>query len=147
MHDENVYEAFLEILIMYCKGKIKSISEVFNEVVSLLIGDHVDLLEEFTYFFPDDCTVGPASVLGHHSSSKPSSIVRRDDNTTLSEISIVKREKVGAIQVDRDRGFELLEEREKDREKKESELENELIDAMQRLTHKHETSVDELIRK
>jgi paired amphipathic helix protein Sin3a len=50
-HDERVYKAFLEILNMYRKGK-KGIYRVYEEV-SVLFGDHPDLLKEFTYFLPD----------------------------------------------------------------------------------------------
>ncbi|KAG1680591.1 hypothetical protein FOA52_015039 [Chlamydomonas sp. UWO 241] len=49
--DDRVYKAFLEILNMYRKGH-KSIHVVYNEV-ALLFKQHIDLLEEFTFFLPD----------------------------------------------------------------------------------------------
>ncbi|KAJ9510671.1 hypothetical protein QJQ45_027522 [Haematococcus lacustris] len=52
--DERVYKAFLEILNMYRKGQ-KTIGEVYDEV-AVLFRNHKDLLEEFTYFLPDNST-------------------------------------------------------------------------------------------
>ncbi|KAK3272628.1 hypothetical protein CYMTET_19089 [Cymbomonas tetramitiformis] len=51
-YDERVYNQFLEILNMYRKGQ-KTISQVYAEVARLF-KDHTDLLEEFTYFLPDN---------------------------------------------------------------------------------------------
>jgi paired amphipathic helix protein Sin3a len=50
--DERVYKAFLEILNMYRKGQ-KTIANVYEEV-ALLFRSHADLLNEFTYFLPDN---------------------------------------------------------------------------------------------
>ncbi|KAI8469341.1 MAG: hypothetical protein J3K34DRAFT_522233 [Monoraphidium minutum] len=50
--DERVYKAFLEILNMYRKGQ-KSINDVYGEV-AVLFRNHRDLLEEFSYFLPDN---------------------------------------------------------------------------------------------
>ncbi|KAK9807961.1 hypothetical protein WJX73_008054 [Symbiochloris irregularis] len=52
--DERVYKAFLEILNMYRKGT-KTIGNVYEEV-ALLFRSHNDLLDEFTYFLPDNST-------------------------------------------------------------------------------------------
>ncbi|KAI8473859.1 MAG: hypothetical protein J3K34DRAFT_391529 [Monoraphidium minutum] len=50
--DERVYKAFLEILNMYRKGQ-KSINDVYGEV-AVLFRAHKDLLQEFSYFLPDN---------------------------------------------------------------------------------------------
>lgn len=50
--DERVYKAFLEILNMYRKGQ-KTINNVYEEV-AILFRSHQDLLDEFTYFLPDN---------------------------------------------------------------------------------------------
>ncbi|KAJ7555921.1 hypothetical protein O6H91_05G061000 [Diphasiastrum complanatum] len=170
-HDEQVYKAFLEILTTCRKGN-KSICAVHREVASLF-RHHPDLLEEFTYFLPD--STGPVNVSGPLA-SKASSSVRRDDASTVMGSArhsqserVVKKDKVGAVHIDCDRGLELADEQEidrsaskvekeqrrkieKEREKKderehkeviegekESELEND-IDAMQRLPHKRKSA-------
>ncbi len=45
-------QAFLEILNMYRKGQ-KNIGHVYSEV-AVLFQNHEDLLQEFTYFLPDN---------------------------------------------------------------------------------------------
>ncbi|MEW5314306.1 MAG: hypothetical protein WDW38_005814 [Sanguina aurantia] len=55
--DERVYKAFLEILNMYRKGQ-KTIVQVYEEV-AVLFRNHTDLLDEFTYFLPDNSAPAP----------------------------------------------------------------------------------------
>uniref|UniRef100_A0A7S3QMC6 Histone deacetylase interacting domain-containing protein n=1 Tax=Dunaliella tertiolecta TaxID=3047 RepID=A0A7S3QMC6_DUNTE len=61
-NDERVYKAFLEILNMYRKGQ-KTISNVYEEV-AILFSSHQDLLDEFTYFLPDNNGPLPANMRG-----------------------------------------------------------------------------------
>ncbi|XP_047958301.1 paired amphipathic helix protein Sin3-like 3 [Salvia hispanica] len=49
-NDDSVYKSFLDILEMY-RDEHRGITEVYQEVATL-IGDHVDLLDEFTRFLP-----------------------------------------------------------------------------------------------
>ena len=67
-NDERVYKAFLEILNMYRQGK-KGIYRVYEEV-SVLFGDHPDLLKEFTYFLPDSQPPPQLTVAVKKSSAK-----------------------------------------------------------------------------
>ncbi|KAI4320443.1 hypothetical protein MLD38_033924 [Melastoma candidum] len=53
-NDEHVYKSFLDILNMYRKEH-KDINEVYSEVAGLF-EDHLDLLDEFTRFLPDNST-------------------------------------------------------------------------------------------
>eukprot|EP00798_Chlamydomonas_sp_ICE-L_P007940 gene7940-1154_t len=55
--DERIYKAFLEILNKYRKGQ-KTISNVYQEV-AVLFSHHQDLLDEFTYFLPDNSQPQP----------------------------------------------------------------------------------------
>lgn len=50
--DERIYKTFLEILNMYRKN-LKTINNVYEEV-AVLFRNHQDLLDEFTYFLPDN---------------------------------------------------------------------------------------------
>lgn len=58
-HDERAFEAFLAILDMHRKGK-KDTYRVYEDV-SVLFGDHPDLLKEFASFLP--CSLQPSSHL------------------------------------------------------------------------------------
>jgi len=55
--EERVYKAFLEILNLYRKGQ-KTITNVYEEV-AVLFRNHQDLLDEFTYFLPDNTASAP----------------------------------------------------------------------------------------
>lgn len=56
----NIYESFLEILIMYAEKK-KLITDVYLEVAELF-KDHADLFEEFTRFLPPHASTTHAMV-------------------------------------------------------------------------------------
>ncbi|GAA0165695.1 chromatin/chromatin-binding, or -regulatory protein [Lithospermum erythrorhizon] len=65
-NDDHVYKSFLDILNMYRKEH-KGITEVYQEVATLF-EDHLDLLDEFTRFLPDNSATTSAShtAFGRH---------------------------------------------------------------------------------
>ncbi|KAM3286629.1 paired amphipathic helix protein Sin3-like 2 [Capsicum chacoense] len=52
------YKSFLDIILLYGNREGKDIKEMYNEV-SILLNDHLDLLDEFTRFLPYSTTVNP----------------------------------------------------------------------------------------
>ncbi|GMH04285.1 hypothetical protein Nepgr_006124 [Nepenthes gracilis] len=102
--DDHVYKSFLDILNMYRKEH-KNIGEVYDEV-SQLFEDHLDLLDEFTRFLPDNSSSVPGQNAQHgrinfhrydeRSSAIPTSRQMPMDNQRW------RRDKVSTSHADRD---------------------------------------------
>ncbi|XP_031386160.1 paired amphipathic helix protein Sin3-like 4 isoform X2 [Punica granatum] len=96
--DDRVYKSFLDILNMYRKEN-KSIQQVYQEVAALF-KDHVDLLEEFRHFLPDNSSA--TSPLCHPSGR--SSLLRDRSSTmpSIRPVQIDKKERVSGLHADHD---------------------------------------------